>query len=112
MSKVLVVTELVSIVSEKVTEKFDVIETEVSPSEGELDETVGGVVSVVVVVSLSVVVSSSVVVVLSLVVDAPSSLLLLQEMMVKLKRNMEKMMSICLTVSLRFTIIGLGEPNI
>ena len=97
MSKVLVVTELVSIVSEKVTETFDVIETEVSPSEGELDETVGGVVSVVVVVSLSVVVSSSVVVVLSLVVDAPSSLLLLQEMMVRLKRNMEKMMSICLT---------------
>ena len=96
MSKVLVVTELVSIVSEKVTETFDVIETEVSPSEGELDDTVGGVVSVVVVVSLSVVVSSSVVVVLSLVVDAPSSLLLLHEMIVRLKRNMEKMMSICL----------------
>ena len=105
----LVVTELVSIVSEKVTETFDVIETEVSPSEGELDETVGGVVSVVVVVSLSVVVSSSVVVVLSLVVDAPLSLLLLHEIMVKLKRNMEKMMSICLT---RFPIGGLGEPNI
>ena len=82
MSKVLVVTELVSIVSEKVTETFDVIETEVSPSEGELDDTVGGVVSVVVVV-------------LSLVVDASSSLL--QEMRVRLKRNMEKMMSICLT---------------
>ena len=58
---------------------------------------------------VSVVVSSSVVVVLSLVVDAPSSLLLLQEMMVKLKRNMEKMMSICLT---KFPISGLGEPNI
>ena len=109
MSKVLVVTELVSIVSEKVTETFDVIETEVSPSEGELDETVGGVVSVVVVVSLSVVVSSSVVVVLSLVVDAPSSLLLLQEMMVKLKRNMERRMRICLTW---FPISVLGEPNI
>ena len=80
MSKVLVDKELVSIVSEKVTETFDVIETEVSSSEGELDETFGSVVSVVVVVSLSVVVSSSVVVVLSLVVDAPSSLLLLQEM--------------------------------
>ena len=66
MSKVLVVTELVSIVSEKVTETFDVNETEVSPSEGELDETVGGVVSVVVVV-------------LSVVVDEPPSLLLLQE---------------------------------
>ena len=103
----LVDKELVFIVSEKVTETFDVIETEVSPTEGELDETVGGVVSVVVVVSLSVVVSSSVVVVLSLVVDAPSSLLLLlQEMMVKLKRNMEKMMSICLTW---FPIGGLGE---
>ena len=45
MSKVLVVTELVPIVSEKVIETFDVIETEVSPSEGELDDTVGGVVS-------------------------------------------------------------------
>ena len=87
VSKVLVVKELVSIVSEKVTETVDVIETEVSPSEGELDETVGVVVSVVVVVSLSVVVSSSVVVVLSLVVDAPSSLLLLQEMMVKLRNK-------------------------
>ena len=41
----MVVTELLSIVSEKVTETFDVIETEVSSSEGELDETVGGVVS-------------------------------------------------------------------
>jgi len=46
---------------------------------------------------------------LSLVVDAPSSLLLLQEMMVKLKRNMEKMMSIYLT---RVPISGLGEPKI
>ena len=71
MSRVLVDKELVSIVSEKVTETFDVIETEVSPSEGELDNTVGGVVSVVVVVvvSLSVVVSSSV------VVEEPLSLL-------------------------------------
>ena len=94
----LVDIELVSIVSEKVTETVDDIETEVSPSEGELDDTVGGVVSVVVVV-----------VVLSLVVDAPSSLLLLQEMKVELKRNMEKMMSICLT---KFPISGLGEPNI
>ena len=73
MSKVLVVTELVSIVSEKVTETFDVIETEVSPSEGELDDTFGGVVSVL---------------------FEPSSLL--QEMMVKLKRNKEMRMSICL----------------
>jgi len=85
----------VSIVSEKVTETVDVIETEVSPSEGELDDTVGGVVSVVVVV-------------LSVLFE-PSSLLLLQEMMVKLKRNMEKMMSICLT---RFPISGLGKPKL
>jgi hypothetical protein len=66
----------------------------------------------VVVESLSVVVVSlSVVVVedeLSLEVDAPSSLLA-QEIMVKLKRNMEKMMSICLT---RVPISGLGEPKI
>ena len=57
------------------------------------------VVVVVVVVSSSseVVVSSSEVVVSSLVVDAPSSLLLPQEIMVRLKRNMEIMMSICLT---------------
>ncbi len=86
----LVDIELVSIVSEKVTETFDVIETEVSPSEGELDDTVGGVVSVVVVV-------------LSLVVDASSSLL--HEMTVKLKRNRERMMSICLT---RFPIRVVG----
>ena len=79
----LVVTELVSIVSEKVTETFDVIETEVSPSEGELDETVGGV-------------------------EEPLSLLL-HEMFVRLKRKREKMMSICFTW---FPISVLGEPNI
>ena len=88
MSRVLVDSELVSIVSEKVTETVDVIETEVSPSEGELDETVGGVVSEL---------------------FEPSSLLLLQEMTVKLKRNMEKMMSTCLTW---FPFSELGEPNI
>ena len=88
-----------SIVSENVTETFDVNETEVSPSEGELDDTVGDVVSVVVVVSLSEVV---VVVVLSV--------LLLQEMKVKLKRrNMERRMSICLTW---FPISGLGKPKL
>ena len=81
MSKVLVDIELVSIVSENVTETFDVNETEVSPSEGELDDTVGDVVSVVVVV-------------LSELFEPSSSLL--QEMRVRLKRNMEKMMSICL----------------
>jgi len=58
------------------------------------------VVEVEVVSSLSVVVD---------VVEEPSSLLLLQEMKVKLKRNMEKMMSICLT---RVPISGLGEPKI
>ena len=84
----LVVTELVSIVSEKVTETVDVIETDVSPSDGELDDTVGGVVSVL---------------------FEPLSLLLLQEMIVRLKRNREKIMSICLTW---FPISGLGEPNI
>ena len=47
----------------------------------------GAVVSVVM-VELSVVVE---------VVEEPLSLLLLQEMMVRLKRNMETMMSICLT---------------
>ena len=89
MSKVLVVTELVSIVSEKVTKTFDRIETEVSPSEGELDETVGGVVSVL---------------------FEPSSLLLLQEMIVRLKRRRERMvMSICLTW---VPICGLGKPKL
>ena len=60
------------------------------------------------------------VVVLSLVVDAPSSLLLLQEMTVRLKRNREKMMSICLTRFpircfrriLNITSIGLNYKNV
>ena len=60
----------------------------------------GAVVSGVVVLSLSVVVE---------VVAEPSSLLLLQEMIVRLIRNMDKMMSICLT---RFPISGLGELNL
>ena len=59
-----------------------------------------GILLSVVVVSLSVVVE---------VVEESLSLLVLQEMTVKLKRNMEKMMSICLT---RFPLSGLGEPNI
>ena len=86
MSKVLVDKELVSIVSEKVTETFDVIETEVSPSEGELDDTVGGVVSVLF-----------------------EPLSLLQETMVRLKRNKVKIISICLTW---FPISGLGKPKL
>ena len=52
-----------------------------------------------------VVVVSSVVVVLSEVVEESPSLLLLQETMVRLKRNMEKITSICLTW---FPISGLG----
>ena len=60
-----------------------------------LPSTTGAVVSVVV---LSVVVE---------VVAEPSSLL--HEIMVRLKRNIEKMMSICLT---RFPISGLGEPKL
>jgi len=84
---VLVDKELVSIVSEKVTETFDVNEIEESPSEGELDETVGGVVSVLLDV-----------------------LLLLQEIKMELKRNREmRMSSRCFTW---FLISGLGEPNI
>ena len=41
-------TEVVSIVSEKVTEMVELTETEVSESDGEVDDTVGEVVSVVV----------------------------------------------------------------
>ena len=74
---------------------LSLIETPLWLSLGEIEETVGAVVSVVVVLS-SVVVSSVVVVVLSVLFE-PSSLLLLQEMIVRLKRNMEEMMSICLT---------------
>ena len=43
------------------------------------------------------------------VVEEPPSLLLPQEMIVRLKRNMERIMSICLTW---FPISSLGEPNI
>ena len=43
------------------------------------------------------------------VVEEPLSLLLLHEIMVRLKRNMKKMMSICLT---RFPISGLGKPKL
>ena len=73
-----VVTEVLSIASEKVTEMLSLIETPLWLSLGEIEETVGAVVSVVVVLS-SVVVSSVVVVVLSVLFE-PSSLLLLQEM--------------------------------
>jgi len=51
---VFVVIEEVSIDSENVTEMDVLIETEVSPLVGEVDETVGGVLSVEVVEELSV----------------------------------------------------------
>ena len=62
----------------------------------------------VVLVSSSEVLSLSEVVVVE-VVEESLSLLVLQEMMVKLIRNMDKMMSICLT---RFPISGLGKPKL
>jgi len=52
--EVFVVIEEVSIDSENVTEMDVLIETEVSPLVGEVDETVGGVLSVEVVEELSV----------------------------------------------------------
>ena len=50
-----------------------------------------------------------VVVVLSVVVLLSSLLFLAQEMMMKLKRKRERIMSICFTL---FPISGLGEPEI
>ena len=86
----LVVTEVVSIASEKVTEIFSLIDTQLWLSDGEIDETVGAVVSEEVVVS--VVVVSSVVVVLSVVPVAEySSFSSLQEMTVRLKQEIRKM---------------------
>ena len=92
MLEVFVVTVVVSIASLKVTAIVELIETEVSESAGEDEETVGAVVPVVVVVSSSVE-----------VVEEPPSLP--QEMTVRLKRNIEKMMSIYFTW---FPIGGLG----
>ena len=82
---VLVVMVEVSINSLKVAEMLET--TVVAPSDGEVEETVGSVVSVelsssVVVVSLSEVVE---------VVEEPLSLLLLQEMTVRLKMDMRIM---------------------
>ena len=91
----LVVTEVVSIASEKVTEMLSVIETPLWLSVGEIDETVGAVVSEVVVVLT--------------VVEVVFSSFSPQEMMVRLKRNMEKMMSIFFT---RFPIGGLVKPKL
>ena len=73
---------MVSIVSENVTEMLSVIDTELWLSAVvETEVTVGAVVSVVDALSEDAVV----------VVDAPSSLLLLQEMTVRLKRDMRIM---------------------
>jgi len=80
----LTVIEDVTIASEKVTEIDEVTATDVSESEGEVDETV----VVVVVVESS--------------VDSSFSP---QELKVKLKRKMERMMSRCLNW---FPISGLG----
>ena len=66
---------------------LSLIETPLWLSAGEVKETVGDVVSVLV------------------LLDEPPPLLL-QEIMVRLKRNMEKIMSICLTW---FPISGLRE---
>ena len=85
--EVLVVTEVVSIASEKVTKMFSLIETPLWLSVGEIDKTVGAVVSEVVVV-LSVVVVA---------VAVYSSFSSLQEMIVRLKRRRESGMSKCLT---------------
>ena len=76
-----VVTEVLSIASEKVTEMLTMIETPLWLSVGEIDETVGAVVSVVV---LSVVVLSVV------PVSEYSSLSSPQEMMVRLKQKIRK----------------------
>ena len=83
----LVVIVVVSIPSENVTVMLSLIATPLWLSAGEVKETVGEVTSVLV------------------LLDVTS--LLLQEIMVRLKRNMEKMMSICLNW---FPISGLGEP--
>ena len=77
MSLVLVVTVVVFIVSEKVTEMLSVIETPLWLSVAEIEETVGAVVSVVVVLSV-------------VPVADYSSFSSLQEMMVRLKQEIRK----------------------
>ena len=81
--EVLVVTEVVSIASENVTEMLSLFETPLWLSVGEIDSTVGAVVSEVVVV-LSVVV-------VTVAVAEYSSLSSLQEMTVRLKQEIRKM---------------------
>ena len=91
----LVVTEELSIATEKVTEMLSLIETPPWLSVGEIDSTVGDVVSVVVVLSvvvLSVVVLTVVVLtVVVLSVAEYSSFSSLQEMTVRLKQEIRKM---------------------
>ena len=70
-------TEVVSIASEKVTKMFSLIETPLWLSVGEIDKTVGAVVSVVVVLSV-------------VPVAEDSSFSSLQEMMVRLKQEIRK----------------------
>ena len=81
------VTEVVSIASEKVTEIFSLIDTQLWLFDGEIEETVGAVVSVVVV---SVVVSSVVV-----VVSVADSCFSPHEKM-KILKIMEIIISVCL----------------
>ena len=115
MSLVLVVTVVVFIVSEKVTEMLSVIETPLWLSVAEIEETVGAVVSVVVVVSSVVV--SSVVVVLSVVPVAEySSFSSLQEMMVRLKQEIRKTNKNFFIFSsipkVKYYGLVVGEPNL
>ena len=78
MFVVFVVTEVVSITSEKVTDIVELTDTDVSESEGEVEATVGAVVSVVVVLSV-------------VPVAEYSSFSSLQEVMVRLKNKISKM---------------------
>ena len=119
----MVVTVVVFIVSEKVTEILSLIEIPLWLSVGEIEETVGAVVSVVVVVlSVVVVVLSVVVVVLSVVVVVLSvvpvaeysSFSSLQEMTVRLKQKISKMNNPFFIFSsipkVKYYSFVLGEP--
>ena len=103
MSLVLVVTVVVFIVSEKVTKMLSLIETPLWFSVGEIDETVGAVVSVVVVLSV-------------VPVAEYSSFSSLQEKMVRLKQEIRKtnknFFIFSLMPKVKYVRFGLGEPNI
>ena len=94
---VLVVMVEVSINSLKVAEMLET--TVVAPSDGEVEETVGAVVSMVL----------SVVVVLSVLELLDVLLFLAHEITMRLKRRIERRMIRCFTW---FPIGSLGEPNI